>query len=282
MIDYRDYLPLIGSVTLAEVKAYGKQVLAEVAYEGIAYGNLRSKEVLAKLREVLQGLGAKPLPESKRGYQRTVKLDKKYSYAFMTESNSNAIIRIMTLGERSPRRDALLRIIDTHIGSSFYTELRTKQQLGYVVHAGLYYRKKVLGMQFIVQSEGYDPLAIRQRINTFLSLMSVQLAGLSKEKLTDYRRSIVQKLQQPEKTIFERHQRLQTEAIKLDGNFAYRQQVIDALREVTKDEVIAAWEEMLGRGQLTVALFAKGTKIKALPETIVVKNLQKLKSMPVY
>ena len=64
--------------------------------------------------------------------------------------------------------------------------------------------------------------------------------------------------------------------------FAYRQQVVDALREVTKDEVIAAWEEMLGRGQLTVALFAKGSEIKALPETIVVKDLQKLKSMPVY
>ena len=219
MIDYRDYLPLIGSVTLAEVKAYGKQVLAEAAYEGIAYGNLRSKEVAAKLREVLQELGAKPLPEDKRGYTRTVKLAKKYSYAFMTESNSNAIIRIMTLGERSPRRDALLRIIDTHIGAPFYTELRTKQQLGYVVHAGLHYRKKVLGMRFIVQSEGYDPLAIRQRINTFLSLMSVQLAGLSNDKLADYRRSIVQKLEQPEKNIFERHQRLQAEAIKLDGNF---------------------------------------------------------------
>ena len=282
MIDYLDYLPLIDSVTLAEVKAYGKEVLAEAAYEGIAYGNLRSKEVLTKLRAVLKELGAKPLPEAKRVYQRTVKFDKKYSYAFTTESNSNAIVRMMTLGERSPRRDALLRIIDTHIGSQFFTELRTKQQLGYIVKAGLYYRKKVLGMFFLVQSEGYDPLAIRQRINSFLPSMSVQLAGLSKEKLADYRRNIVQKLQQPENSIFERYQRLYKETIGLDGNFAYRQQVIDALHKITKDEVVAAWEEMLGRGQLTVALFAKGTEIKALPDTTVVKDLQKLKSMPVY
>ena len=282
MIDYQAYLPLIDSVTLAEVRRHAEQVLAEIAYEGIAYGNLRAKDVSAKLREVLNNIQAKPLPPAQRGQQQTVQLDKKYSYAFTTESNNNALIRIMTLGERTPKRDAILRIIDTHISAPFYTELRTKQQLGYIVHAGLHYRKKALGVRFIVQSEGYDPPAIQQRIESFLPLMAVQLAGLSAEKLADYRRSIVQKLQQPEKNIFERHQRLQAEAIKLDGNFGYRQQVIDALREITKDEVLAAWEELLKGGGLSVALFAKGNTMQALPDSILLKELKQLKTLPVY
>ena len=282
MIDYQAYLPLIDSVTLAEVRNYGKQVLAEVAYEGIAYGNLREKVVRAKLREVLHSLRAKPLPPEKRGQQQTVRLDKKYSYAFMTESNNNALIRVMTLGARTPKRDAILRIIDTHISAPFYTELRTQQQLGYIVHAGLHYRKKALGLRFIVQSEGFSPPAIQQRIEHFLSLMAVQLAGLSAEKLADYRRSIVQKLQQPEKNIFERHQRLQAEAIRLDGNFAYRQQVIAALREITRDEVLAAWEKMLKLGELSVALFAQGKPMQTLPQTVPLSELKQLKTLPVY
>ncbi len=282
LIDYQEYLPFIDSVTLAEVHDYGKRVLAEAAYEGLAYGNLQEKVVRAKLREVLAGLQAKPLPRPRRGQQQTVQLDKKYSYAFTTESNNNALIRIMTLGARTPKRDAVLRIIDTHISAPFYTELRTKQQLGYIVHAGLHYRKKALGLRFIVQSEGFSPPAIQQRIENFLPQMAVQLAGLSAEKLADYRRSIVQKLQQPEKNIFERHQRLHAEAIKLDGNFAYRQQIIAALREVTRDEVLAAWEEMLARGELSVALFAKGKPLETLPNTMPLSQLKQLKSLPVY
>lgn len=282
MIDYQAYLPLIDSVTLAEVRSYAEQVLAEVAYEGIAYGNLQAKVVHAKLREVLDSLRAKPLATEKRGQQQTVQLDKKYSYAFTTDSNNHALIRIITLGARTPKRDAILRIIDTHISAPFYTELRTKQQLGYIVHAGLHYRKKALGIRFIVQSSDFNPPVIQQRIESFLSMMAVQLAGLSAEKLADYRRSIVQKLQQPEKNIFERHQRLQAEAIKLDGNFAYRQQVIAALREVTKDEVVAAWETMLKGGELSVALFAKGKPMKTLPNTVMLKELKQLKTLPVY
>ena len=281
-IDYQSYFPLIDSVTLAEVRAYGKQVLAEVAYEGIAYGNLQSKVVRAKLRKVLQSLRAKPLAQEARGYQQTVQLDKKYSYAFTSESNNHALLMIMTLGSRNPQHDALLRIIDTHIGSPFYTELRTKQQLGYIVHAGLHYRKRVLGLRFIVQSGSHDPLAIQQRIENFLPLMAVQLAGLSDNKLADYRHSIIAKLQQPEKNIFERHQRLQAEAIKLDGNFAYRQRVIDALRIITKEEVLAAWEKMLSRAQLSVALFAKGTSLKTLPDTVPLSDIKQLKNLPVY
>ena len=282
LIDYQEYLPLIASITLAAVRRYAEQVLAEAAYEGIAYGNLREKVVRAKLREVLDSLQAKPLPPEKRGRQQTVQLDKKYSYAFTTESNNNALIRIMTLGARTPKRDAILRIIDTHISAPFYTELRTKQQLGYIVHVGLHYRKKALGLRFIVQSEGFTPPSVQQRVENFLPLMAVQLAGLSTEKLADYRRSIVQKLQQPEKSIFERHQRLQAEAIKLDGNFTYREQVIAALREITKDEVLAAWEEMLSRGQLSVALFAQGKPIKTLPNTVPLSELKQLKTLPVY
>lgn len=283
VIDHSAYIDLIDAVTLNELRDYSKVVLAEIAYEGIAHGNLNAKVLRTKLREVLNSLQTKTLPTAVRSHERTIQLDKKYSYAFTSASNNHALIRMMTLGTRTPRRDALLRIIDTHISTPFYTELRSKQQLGYIVHAGLHYRKHVLGMRFIVQSSRFDPVAIRERIDNFLPMMSVQLAGLTTEKLADYRRSIVQKLLQPEKNIFERHQRLQAEAIKLDGNFAYRQQVIDALREITKDEVITAWEKMLGRGQLSVSLYAKGSKPKTLPGTVAVSDVVKFKlSRPTY
>ncbi len=282
MIDYQAYQPLIDGVTLAEVRAHGEQVLAEMAYEGIAYGNLRGTAVHTELRALLRGLQAKPLAQAARGQQQTVQLDKKYSYAFTSESNNHALLRIMTLGARTPQHDALLRIIDTHISSPFFTELRTKQQLGYIVHAGRHYRRRVLGLRFIVQSASHDPLAIQQRIEGFIPVMTIQLAGLSAAKLEDYRRNVIAKLRQPEKNISERHQRLRNEAIELEGNFAYRQQVIAALGKITKEEVLAAWEKMLARGQLWVALFAKGTAIKTLPATVPLSDIKQLKNLPVY
>ena len=281
-IDYRSYMNLVDTVTLDEVKAYSQQVFTEMAYEGIAYGNLKAKVLRTQLQEALGSLAAKPLPLAARSQERTVQLDKQYNYAFTSESNNHALVRTMTLGARKPRRDALLRIIDTHIEAPFYTELRTKQQLGYIVHAGLDYRKHVLGVRFIVQSARFDPVTLQQRVDSFLPIVTVQLAGLSADKLDDYRHSIVQKLQQPEKNIFERHQRLHAEAIKLDGNFAYRQQVIDELKTITREQVLAAWEKLLKRGQLSVTLFAKDTPIKALPDTIPLTDIKQLKDLPVF
>ena len=283
VIDYQEYAHLVDGVSLADVHSYSKEVFREMAFEGIAYGNL-DKDILAqRLTAFIAKLEGRVLSDDKRGHEQIIKLNKKYNHSFVTESNNHALIKIIQVGQRSPKLDSLLRIIDTHINSPFYTELRTKQQLGYIVHSGLYYRKKMLGLRFIVQSPKYKPQEINVRIKKFFSMMATQFAELDLEKFKDYKRNIIEKLQEPEKTIFERHERLKAEAIKLDGDFDYRQQVITALQTVDKEELVEMWEKLTQSGQLSVSLFAKGSAIEGLMDTIDVGDIKEFKhTQPIY
>lgn len=283
-IDYPDYMHLVDSVSLTEVGDYAQtQVFRDIAYEGVAYGNLDHKTLATELTALIAKLKAGMLPLDERRQEQILKLDKKYNYSYTTASNNHALTRIILLGERTPRLDALLRIITTHIEAPFYTELRTRQQLGYVVFSGGYYRQKVLGLRFIIQSASYNPKEIDARITNFISTMSPQFVALTPEKLDEYRRSITKKLEEPEKNIYERHARLKAEALKLNGDFRYRQKVIAALRSVTKKEIVATWKRLKTAGQLYVSLFARDKALEISPGVANIDDPEKFKrSLPVW
>lgn len=282
-IPYTAYESMVDAVTLVEVRTYSEELFKRVAFEGIAYGNLDQAGLTKQLNEFMQQLNTKTLPTNERKTEQVLKLSQKYTYSFVTESNNHALIRLVQMGERSPALDAQLRIIDTHIGSAFFTELRSNQQLGYVVHAGLYYLKKVLGFRFIVQSSTHNPKQIDASINGFLPMMATQFAELTDEQLQGYKQSIIAELQQPELTIADHHARLRAQAIKLDGDFDYRQKLITELGKVTKDEIVTVWNSLASKGQLSVALFAKGTNIENLPHTTAISSLSQFKqSRPIY
>ena len=282
-IPYTAYQSMVDAVTLKEVRTYSKELFTQVAFEGIAYGNLNQAVLTKRLNEFMAQLKAETLPVEQRKTEQVLKLNQKYTYSFVTESNNHALIRLVQMGKRTPALDARLRVIDTHLWAAFFTELRSNQQLGYVVHAGLYYLKKVLGVRFIVQSSTHTPKQIDASINDFLPMMGTQLAELTDEQLEGYKQGVISDLQQPELTIADHHDRLQAQAIKLDGDFDYRKKLITEIGKITKDEIVKAWNGLASKGQLSVSLFAKGTDIENLPDTTAISNLGEFKqSRPIY
>ncbi len=66
--------------------------------------------------------------------------------------------------ESGPGPWPAIRIGHAYLKTSFFTELRTKQQLGYVVFSGLNHHEKGLGMLFLIQSSEFDPFEIEKRV----------------------------------------------------------------------------------------------------------------------
>merc|ERR1711935_423553 len=58
--------------------------------------------------------------------------------------------------------------METWLGNLFYKEMRTEQQLGYVVDAYQVSMQGNLGMSFVIQSENTEPSNISTKIDTFL------------------------------------------------------------------------------------------------------------------
>ena len=286
-IDYRQYRQLVSKVTRTEVIDYGKKLWQRVGYEGIAYGNLDSKILSKAVGEffvnLAGGRGDKAiLPEDNRGREKTLKFDKNYSYSEVVPTNNHALASNRIFGKRTPLNEGIMQIVDTHVGSRFFTQLRTEQQLGYVVFSRVFRKKHVVGMEFIVQSSRYDPLAINDRLQKFTKMMTDELTTIALAELDGYRHNVIESLQAPEKSIFERHTVLKARALILDGNFSYRQQIIDTLQKLTtkdlKQQVQQAWQKLSSVGQLSVAMFAHGSKARPIPGTVAIDNIADFKA----
>ena len=287
VIDRRQYQSLVDDVTLDEVVAYGKKLWQRVAYEGIAYGNLDSKILSKAVKDFFANLadsrGDKAiLPEKLRDQEKTLKFSKDYSYSEVVPTNNHALVSRRILGKRTPLNEGIMQIVDTHISSRFFAQLRTEQQLGYIVFSRVFRRKHIVGMEFLVQSSRYDPLAINDRLKKFTELMTAELSAIALAELDGYRHNVIESLRAPEKTIFERHAVLKARALTLDGNFNYRQQMIDALQSLTtkdiKQQVQQTWQKLLDVGQLSVAMFAHGSKARPIPGTIAIDNIANFKA----
>ena len=61
----------------------------------------------------------------------------------------------------------------------FYNELRTEQQLGYIVHSGLRYDTKALGLIFIVQSASHTPIEIEKYYDGWVGTVLSKLKKVS-------------------------------------------------------------------------------------------------------
>ena len=66
-------------------------------------------------------------------------------------------------------------------------ELRTNQQLGYIVASGAFSRDDYSAMYCIVQSDGYPPHEVESRSIKFLSNAINDLDNLSNEELKTYK-----------------------------------------------------------------------------------------------
>ena len=167
-------------------------------------------------------------------------LGKKGALAYKQKSDSpnSCWGRYVQFGKRSPQLDASLRIGHALMEASFFNELRTKQQLGYIVHSGLKNYEKVLGMLFLIQSSDYDPYQVDKRVEDWTKQMLQSLDKLDDKEFSTYQEAVVKMLQEEDKTIAERHGTLYFDAVVLEGEFGYTKRVEQAAKDLTKTEVI--------------------------------------------
>lgn len=74
----------------------------------------------------------------------------------------------LQFGETNTRQKVLTQLMGSIIGEPFFTQLRTQEQLGYLVSARPLFMSVVDGAQFLVQSNVQGAPYLEQRIDSFV------------------------------------------------------------------------------------------------------------------
>ncbi|GGO82751.1 peptidase M16 [Marinobacterium nitratireducens] len=253
-------LAALEPLDLAQLRAFIPRLLAKTSLRALAHGNLLPEDAIAMTRQVNERLRADaqvavppeiPVVQLKAGEALVQTLPIDHADSAVTLYFQGADTRLKTR--------AAYGILGEMLASPFYNELRTEQQLGYIVFASPLPLRHVPGLAFVVQSPVADPVTLEQKIDAFLADMQSDVDSLVDGQLDAYRTSALSRLLEKESTLNQRSRRYWQELDNQELDFDSREQLAAALRALTVDDVRQAFAG-LGERSLLVRSFGNGVK----------------------
>ncbi len=261
-------LAALGPITFADVQAYAQQVFRRLYVQGVVVGNLDPERARSALRQTFQRLGAAPLPPELRVEEEVRVLPARADQVFSQrlDVNNSVINAYYQVGQTEPRLRGALLIIGRRLQDAYYQSLRTQQQLGYIVWAGMGQTKKTLNVSFIVQSGAYSADVLLERTDAFIPRFVAEFKALPDTAFESYRGAVIQAKLERDNHLGEVASRLFWTAFQNDGKWDYNSEDIRAVEALKRKDVERILERVLGgdqRRRLVIRLIGKDHKAGA-------------------
>lgn len=191
------------SITADDVRDFRKQLLSQMHVECYVHGNLYKEDAL-KLTDMIEStLRPRQLPRPQWPVQRSLLFPPGSNYLWRKtlkdKANVNHCIEYwLFIGDKADHGiRARTLLLDQMIHEPAFDQLRTKEQLGYIVYSGVRASTTTYGFRFIIQSEKTAPF-LECRIEAFLTGFLDSLKAMSDSDFEKHKRSlIVKRLEKP-------------------------------------------------------------------------------------
>jgi len=156
---------------------------------------------------------------------------------------------------------SLLDVLSPLLSQSVYTELRTKEQLGYIVTGRAMQQYGVQSLLILVQSPSYDPIYIDNRIHDFMShTWSEQISKLSEKRFEEMVKGAIQDKLAPAASMADQRDLYFAKVISGTYDFDRTEKEIARLKTVTMQDFLDFNEYILfansTQKRLSIQLFA--------------------------
>ncbi len=256
-----EVLEVSDSVTADDVLHYLQTLRQVSTLRLFAYGHYTPEQVKALARHAEQALG----PERQPGpvYVQTAnppKPGESMSIERDIPHNDVGWLRTFISDDTDMEARASLLILNQLINNPLYTQLRTEEQWGYVVGAGITVFAEQPALIVLVQSADRTLPDIEERVERFLVEFEPQLAEVQQSQLDALRNSIVAQVSQKPNDFNAEANRYLGDFYRNDGQFDTLEQLVEALGEITLERLREDYRTLvLGDGAGVVTVQAKGS-----------------------
>ena len=161
-------------------------------------------------------------------------------------NDNNCVLSYFETGVATDdRADLLNQLMMQYISSPFFNDLRTKQQLGYVVFSRHVNSRDTLGCEFLVQSSKYSCEYLVSCINKFLTSMIEEVLKMTDDEFETQINAVYTSIGQKDKNLIEETTRYLDEISSHTYNFDRQADQVEALKLITKPELIANFDRLL-------------------------------------
>ena len=198
---------------------------------------------------------------------------------------NNSVFRQYVIGKDSPTTRAKAMVIDKALQQPFYTEMRTNQQLGYIVWSYTRNIKETYYLNFLIQSGAYPADELNKRADNFIATTAMEsLKSMEEATFVQIIESCVEQLEKKPMSISEKATKYKTAIFEYDLNYKRDKETITALKELKKENVIQELQKTVSpktRKMINLLSFAQNHKKKS-NITSSFKNLEDWKATRTY
>ena len=257
-----ELLQRTSSATWPEVQALARSFMAQGKLEAVVHGHLSPDAAVAATRSVAAAIGARSVPESALLRRRNLEIRPGENILDSGEiaGVNSAFMRDYLLRDETPATRAAAVVLANFIREPFYTELRTRQQLGYIVISGAGLSQRQRYFNFTVQSSEYPPAELRRRSEAFIATLPAALAAATDEQWATLVAGAKSTLSAKPKNMADKAEQFFASAFTFDGEWERRQNTLDALEGLTREQAVALLASALEPGsarQRTLLLASK-------------------------
>ncbi|XP_053668951.1 insulin-degrading enzyme [Anopheles marshallii] len=236
-------------LTLDRLQMFIEQLLSQMHVECFIYGNVNKEKALQMTRLVedkMKYTDATVVPLLARQLlpKREYKIGKGESFLFEATNEfhkSSCVQLYLQCGEQEPH-SIFVDILSQLLSEKCYNQLRTKEQLGYVVYCTPRKANGICGLRIIVQSLRH-PTYVEERIENFLNDMLDYLENLSDSEFNHHKEAIIALFLEKPKRLITQFNIYIYEISMRQYHFNRAQVEAEKLRTLTKQQVIDYYKE---------------------------------------
>ena len=193
-----ELLPELPNIIAEDVRQFQRQVLDQLRIELYAHGNVNRSDALKATAMVESTLKARALPRSQWPISRSLIMPAGSNHVYNKtledpETVNHCIETWFYVGDRADRQLRVRTLLlDQMVHEPAFDQLRTKEQLGYIVFSGIRNFGTTCGFHFLVQSER-TPEYLDSRIEAFIIKFAELLDGMSEIEFEGHKRSLIVK-----------------------------------------------------------------------------------------
>ncbi|MFV0278463.1 MAG: insulinase family protein, partial [Parahaliea sp.] len=232
---------VLQDLQLEDLASYTESFWDSATAETLLYGNYRPEaagDVAASIAPLLPG-GPAPAIEP----LRVLRLAAGESLQLVADvPHDDSVVAWYLQGAGNSWRDrAATDLSGQIIKSGFFQQLRTEQQLGYVVAALPWSQLDVPALLLLIQSPGSSAAQVASAISAFMSQVPEATGDAVFER---HREALLQEINKPDKNLWERAEFLWQSLARKELAFDARQQLSAAVRDLTREDWLAYYRQV--------------------------------------
>ena len=250
------------NLTFTQVETFQQDFFKQIDIVGLSHGNVTEQDA-DQIVNVISDKLIDKFNLVKVNHSRVVDLPtgSKTFIKVDLEHEDAAVVMFKQAQGDSFEDKASMYMLYQLLEAPFFHQLRTVEQLGYIVYVAPYLNLNTPYIVLIIESPTASVDEIINQINAFIAEFKTVLTDLSDEEFEAAKQGLIIKTDKRDETLENRSNRFWAEIDRQNYEFDSRKQLISAISALTKQQIIAEYDKVFfdpGFGEFTALAPGKG------------------------